>query len=61
MLPVIQALEERLLPEVRWRAEALNLNAEEELNRFQSDLAALRRHLTERRRFLLAQKDLQGG
>ena len=61
MLPVIQALEERLLPEVRWRAEALDLNAEEELQRFQSDLAALRRHLTERRRFLLAQKDLQGG
>ncbi|HVR73012.1 MAG TPA: CotH kinase family protein [Planctomycetota bacterium] len=58
-LPIIAALEERLLPEVRARAQALQLDPAAEEERFRLDLKSLRRHLEERRQFLLGQKELQ--
>ncbi len=57
--PIIDGLEERLEDEVAIRARATGEDEERALTEFQHNLKSLRRHLRERREFLLAQPELR--
>ena len=59
MGPVIDRLEAELLPEVRARALQERQDPEQALRALRSDLARVREHLRERRRFLLEQPELK--
>ncbi len=52
-LPVIDALEKRLLPEVAWQAELRRRSADSETQRFRASLDTFRSQLKYRREFLL--------
>lgn len=59
MGPVIDRLESQLLPEVRARALHERHDPEQAIRALKSDLARVREHLRERRRFLLEQPELK--
>ena len=59
MGPVIDRLENQLLPEVRARAQQERQDPEEAVRALRSDIARVREHLRERRRFLLDQPELK--
>ena len=58
--PVISALETRLAPEVRVRAEAEGVNAQQALSEFREYVGSFRRQLKERRAFLLRELSKSG-
>ncbi len=57
--PVIAALEEKLIPEVKLRAEIQKQDPAAAVESLKSDLARCREHLRLRRKFLLAQNELK--
>ena len=57
--PVIKEMGDRLEGEVRFRAEARRENPDEAVARFRRHLDSFRRHLTERRAFLLRQNEVR--
>jgi hypothetical protein len=57
--PKIDALAEKLKPEVPIRAKVRSENPEEALKRFEKNIASLKEHLVKRREFLLKQPELQ--
>ena len=59
MGPVIDRLENQLLPEVRARAQQERQDPEAAVRALRSDIARVREHLRERRRFLLDQPELK--
>jgi hypothetical protein len=59
MGPVLDRHEERLLPEVRARAVLERQDPEEAVRALRRELARMREHLRERRRFLLDQPELR--
>lgn len=59
MGPVLDRHEERLLPEVRARATLERQDPEEAVRSLRRELARMREHLRERRRFLLDQPELR--
>jgi hypothetical protein len=59
MGPVIDRLENQLLPEVRARAQQERQDAEGAVRALRSDITRVREHLRERRRFLLDQPELK--
>ena len=59
MGPVLDRHEERLLPEVRARAILERQDPEEAVRALRRELARMREHLRERRRFLLDQPELR--
>jgi hypothetical protein len=60
-LPVIDALEQRLAPEISVRARALGEDAAPAERRFRADMESVRRQLTNRRKFILAELANAGG
>ncbi len=57
--PLIDQLRERLLPEVRLRAEMNHMNGASAEARFKGDLATLKEFVKKRRAWLLAQPEIQ--
>ena len=57
--PVITAMEERLIPEVRWRATAQKTDPDRAVAILKSDVARARQHLRLRRQFLLSQAEIK--
>ncbi len=57
--PLIKALGERLEPEVRYRAGLYREDPRSAVDRLHRNLGSLRQHLTQRRRFLLAQDEIR--
>ncbi len=57
--PIIDEMAKRLEPEVRIRAEALGQDVNAALQAFHDDIQSLRRHLTKRRNFILAQEEIK--
>jgi len=57
--PIIDAMEKRLEPEVRIRAEALNQNPSPALRTFHADMQSFRTQVTNRRKFILSQLKMQ--
>ena len=57
--PVIAAMEEKLIPEVKLRAQIQGQNPTSAVENLKSDLARCRKHLRLRRQFLLAQEELK--
>ncbi len=57
--PIIDAMERRLEPEVRIRAEALNQNSKRAVRRFKNDMQSFRAQVTNRRKFILSQPEIQ--
>ncbi|MBI4664325.1 MAG: CotH kinase family protein [Verrucomicrobia bacterium] len=59
-LPIIDAIGERLRPEIKLRAESAKDDPVRALESFEQNLAAFREHLKKRREFLLAQDEIKG-
>jgi len=57
--PIIDEMERTLEPEVRIRAAAHGRNVNTLVRRFHSSIKSLRKHLTERRNFILSQKEIR--
>jgi hypothetical protein len=57
--PIINAMEKRLEPEVRIRAEALNQNPSQALRTFHEDMQSFRDQVINRRKFILSQPEIQ--
>ena len=57
--PIIDAMEKHLEPEVHIRAKALNQNASRALRTFHKDMQSFRAHVTNRRKFILSQPEMQ--
>ncbi len=57
--PIIDEMAKRLEPEVRIRAEASGQGVDAALQAFHDDIQSLRRHLTKRRNFILAQEEIK--
>jgi len=57
--PIIDAMEQRLEPEIRIRAEALNQNPSPALRTFHADMQSFRSQVTNRRKFILSQPEIQ--
>ncbi|MBM3847106.1 MAG: hypothetical protein FJ405_12585, partial [Verrucomicrobia bacterium] len=57
--PVFVEMERKLTPEVKFRAEILNESPEQAVTRLRRDIDLLRKHITRRRDFLLAESELQ--
>jgi hypothetical protein len=55
MLPLINAMEKRLEPEIQVRARLIGQNPREALDRFYSDIQSLRNQVKNRRQFILEQ------
>ena len=54
-IPIIDAMEKRLQPEVRARAEAMNQNVSRAEREFASDMQSFRNQVQNRRKFILSQ------
>lgn len=54
-IPIIDALETRLEPEIRYRAQVKNENVNTVLAQFQTDIESFRRQVINRREFILAE------
>jgi len=57
--PIIDAMEKRLEPEVRIRAEALNQNSSQALSSFHENMQSFRAQVTNRRKFILSQPEIR--
>lgn len=57
--PVIEELAEKLRPEISVRADAIGEDREVAMQRFDDNIASLKRHLRKRREFLLGQDELK--
>jgi len=57
--PIIDAMEKRLEPEVRIRAEVLNQDASQAIRAFHEDMQSFRAQVTNRRKFILSQREVE--
>ena len=57
--PLLDAMGERLRPDVKLRAEIFKTDADAAVRQFEEQLGRLREHLQKRREFLLAQTEMK--